>query len=106
MDRGNKLWEGHRMVLPEMRERILANSKAKQPVTRHLTEEAFEQFERRLKYAQCFKKPLLITYLWGDQVEECITFTFRICPGALECELAGGRRKRIQCTDIIELSLL
>lgn len=94
------------MVLPEMRERILENSKDSKPVTRHLTEEALEQFERRIKYAQCFQKPLLITYLWGERVEECITFAFRVVPGTLECELEGGRRKRIQCGDIININLL
>ncbi|MHB8983870.1 MAG: YolD-like family protein [Carboxydocellales bacterium] len=106
MDRGNKLWEGHRMVLPEMRERILENSKAPKPLTRQWTEEALEQLERKLKYAQCFQKPLLVIYLRDDQVEECITFTFRLGPGVLECDLASGRRKKIQCNDIIEVSLL
>lgn len=105
MDRGNKLWEGHRMILPELREKILDNNKEKL-VTRHLTEEALEKFDRRIKYAQQYQKPLLVTYMWGSMVQECITFSFRILRNAIDCDLEGGRRKQIRFEDIINVSLL
>lgn len=93
------------MVLPELRERILDNNKEK-PVIHYPSEETLEQMDRRVKFALKFQKPILITYMWGDMVQECIAFSFRLLPGAIECDLESGGRKRIKTAEILDVAIL
>ncbi|OYD09464.1 YolD-like family protein [Paludifilum halophilum] len=51
MDRGNKLWEGHRMILPEHVEQY-QESRQKQFVPPVLDEQQMEELNRTVRYAK------------------------------------------------------
>jgi len=101
----NKLWEGHRMLLPRMREKILSNNREKISPPQ-LSEEALARIEEKIRFAGHFQKPLLITYYQKNRVEECLAFTFRLQPGILECAFDKGQKLRIKFTDIINVEIL
>lgn len=93
------------MILPEMREKILNNNREKFTVP-ELSEEEINRIEERIKFAQHFQKPLLITYFKDRHCEELITFAFRLLPDALECILAENKKRRISFKQIINVELL
>lgn len=101
----NKLWEGHRMLLPEMREKILRN-KGPKFTPPHLSEEALSRVEELIKFAQHFQKPLLVTYFKDDHPEENVVFSFHLLSGYLECRFDNGKKLAVPFQKIINVELL
>lgn len=97
----NKLWEGHRLMYPEMREMIVVDKKEKvnKPT---LSEEVLELFDEMLTYALKFKRPLLITYFRENKLNECIFFSFKIIGDVLQCD----KGRKINFSEIIDLKLV
>lgn len=61
MQRGNKLWEGSRMILPEHREELLQSDvEYYQPVI--LDEQELEQMNRQILWALEERAPVLLHY--------------------------------------------
>ncbi|HEU4963164.1 MAG TPA: YolD-like family protein [Bacilli bacterium] len=63
MNRGNKLWEGHRMILPEHRARLLERE-IPTFVAPILTEDHLEEIEYRVQEAMQTQQPL--TFVVGE----------------------------------------
>ncbi|MBL0387250.1 YolD-like family protein [Tumebacillus sp. ITR2] len=64
MNRGNKLWEGHRMILPEHRARMLQHE-VESYVVPVLHEDASEDIEYRVQEAMIRRQ--LLTIVVGEQ---------------------------------------
>lgn len=63
MDRGNKLWEGHRMILPEYEEGLRLERKRKsvyRPPDLH--PDVLENIERQIQHSYMDETPIVITY--------------------------------------------
>lgn len=100
----NKLWESHRLILPEFREKFLSSNieKASPPAA----VESLELLENRIKYAIHLKKPILVTYYKNDAIKECIAFSFRLMQNCLECSMEYGQKLQINGSDIIDVGIL
>ncbi len=104
-NRDNKLWEGHRMMYPELRE-IFRESNKEKVSKPQLSDDAMARIEERIKYAMGFKRPILITYYRDYKINECIAFSFRILQGFLECNLEDGKKRKICYFDIIDVKIV
>jgi hypothetical protein len=105
MDRGNKLWESHRMMSPEMREII--QERKKEPIPKPLlSEDYLAELEQRIRYAQGFQKSLLITYYACDQIHELVAFSFRVLQDVVECNFENGRKRKIGFSEIIDVEII
>ncbi|MFC4077831.1 YolD-like family protein [Salinithrix halophila] len=63
LDRGNKLWEGHRMILPEHEERLWKERrKAEAYVPPDLDPDQLAEIGRMIERALLEEEPILITY--------------------------------------------
>lgn len=103
MNRGNKMWEGHRIILPEARGKMIA--KEPELIKRQLTEEELERFDKRIHYAKQLNKPLLITFFGGNMLQECIAFSFWTTSDALGF-YSGRQQKLIPRADIVDIAVL
>lgn len=63
MNRGNKLWESHRMILPEHRARMLERE-VPTYVAPILTDDHLEEIEYRVQEAMHSRKP--VTFVVGE----------------------------------------
>lgn len=63
MDRGNKLWEGHRVILPEHRD-LLFDSRQKQREYQppELAEDEVEEISRLISWSKAQEKPITLIY--------------------------------------------
>ena len=63
MDRGNKLWEGHRVILPEHRD-LLFDSRQKQREFQppELAEDEVEEISRLISWSKAQEKPITLIY--------------------------------------------
>ncbi len=98
--RKNKLWEGHRLYYPEMRELVLEGQKEKVNKP-EMSEDILEQFHQKLLYAINFNRPVIVRYYSCDQIQECIIFSFKIDQGVMICE----NGKKLGCLDIVEVEV-
>lgn len=98
--RNNKLWEGHRLYYPEMRELVIEGQKEKISKP-EVSEERLEQFNETVQYALNFNRPVLVRYYLGEQIKECIVFSFSIDQGVMVCE----NGKKLSCLDIVDLEV-
>jgi hypothetical protein len=98
--RNNKLWEGHRLYYPEMRELVLEGQKEKVSKP-NLSDEQLQQFDTIINYAIAYKRPVLVRYFSGDQIKECVVLSFRLSQDLMIC----GNGKKISCTDIVEIEI-
>jgi hypothetical protein len=92
MYRGNKLWEGHRMILPEHRSRML-EQEAEPYVLPELLEDEREEIQYRILEAMLLKKPLTLVVGETDgehTVEGCVV-AFRSESQSLQIDNEWGR---------------
>ncbi|PRX38916.1 YolD-like protein [Planifilum fimeticola] len=63
MDRGNKMWEGHRVILPEHRDPLLEQRQRKNVYhTPEMADNALEEINRVIEWSRVKKKPIALTY--------------------------------------------
>jgi hypothetical protein len=63
LERGNKLWEGHRMILPEHEERLRRERRRQEEYRPpELDPDALETIGRKIERSCLDKKPVRITY--------------------------------------------
>lgn len=98
--RNNKLWEGHRLYYPEMRELVLEGQKEKISKP-EISEDILDQFNQKLLYAMNFNRPVLVRYYSGEQIKECIVLSFKVDRNVMVCE----NGKKLRCLDIVELEV-
>ena len=102
MSGNNKLWEGHRLIYPEHRDRVM-EANIPQYTVPILAEDELATLDRLINFALNFKKPILIRFLDPvNRVQECIALTLKKGPGYLVC----NRKQKILTEKIIGASLL
>lgn len=63
MDRGNKLWEGHRVILPEHRELLFEHKqKEREYHPPDLAEDQIEKMSRVIERSIVEMRPIVLTY--------------------------------------------
>lgn len=98
--RNNKLWEGHRLYYPEMRDLIIEGQKEKVSKPQ-INEEKLMLFDETIRYALNFNHPLLVSYYSGEQIKECVVLSFKFDKREMVCE----NGKRIKWLDIVDVEL-
>ena len=103
----NKMWEGHRMILPEARDRF-TRSVQKAFARPAWDEQRLEELERLLDEALHAKTPVLLT-LWsaqGPYKREVVVLKKEIKRGGpvLRCRDKADYAVGIACSDILEIT--
>lgn len=63
MDRGNKLWEGHRVILPEHRDLLFERRQKEQEFhLPELTEDQMEEISRLIAWSKIEERAITLTY--------------------------------------------
>jgi len=63
MDRGNKLWEGHRIILPQHRDMLFDNrQKEREFYPPELAEDEIEEISRLISWSKMEEKPITLIY--------------------------------------------
>ncbi|PTX60801.1 YolD-like protein [Melghirimyces profundicolus] len=63
LERGNKLWEGHRMMLPEHEAQLWQERKRKEEYRPpELAPDALEEIGRMIEWSKLEEKPIVVTY--------------------------------------------
>lgn len=102
MSENNKLWEGHRLIYPDYRDKVM-ESGVPQYTVPALDEDALAVLDRLISFALNFKKPILIRFLDpANRVKECIALTLKTGSGFLIC----NKKQKILLEKIIGASLL
>jgi hypothetical protein len=79
MDRGNKLWEGHRLLLPQHRDLILEEKqKAKEYHPPELAADELEALDRAIRWSRAKKKPIVLTYASKHGPKRCTGFVLNV----------------------------
>jgi YolD-like protein len=68
MDRGNKMWEGHRIILPRHRDLVMdRKQREKEYHPPELAEDELEAISRVIGWSMVVKKSIILTYAnkWG-----------------------------------------
>lgn len=96
LERGNKLWEGHRMILPQHEEQLwLERQKEKEYRPPVLAEDALEEINRLIERSYMEDQPIEVTYatLYGPR--KYIGFVMRIDPVGRWLLLQNGEDKEL-----------
>lgn len=102
MSENNKLWEGHRLIYPDYRDKVLEASVPYYTVPL-LDEDELAALDRIIKFAMDFQKPILIRFLDPvNRVQECIAFSLKKGPGYFMC----NQNKKILFEKIVGANLL
>lgn len=102
MSENNKLWEGHRLIYPDYRDKVM-ESGIPQYTAPTLDENELAVLDRLISFALNFNKPILIRFLDpANRVRECIALTLKTGPGFLLC----NKKQKILFEKIIGASLL
>ncbi len=81
MDRGNKLWEGHRLLLPQHRDLIWEEKqKAKEYQPPELAADELEALDRMIRWSRTKKKPIILTYASKYGPKRCIGYVLNVHP--------------------------
>lgn len=105
LDRGNKLWVGHRIILPE-HEALLHEQERKQKVFQppELDEDYLEEMEYIMQRALYEDMAVIATYATTYGPEEYCGFITRVNPHEKWLEIANGDdRKIIRFKDLLKL---
>ena len=90
MNRGNKLWVGHRMILPQYAEALQEKEKKEEP-PREFDEQWKEELDRVLEEAKERQLPLRITVQKGTESSIIIGVFEGVDPGLRRMQ-SGQRR--------------
>ncbi len=102
MSENNKLWEGHRLIYPEYRDKVM-EAGAPCYTAYFMDEDELTALDRIISFALNFEKPVLIRFLdAANRVQECIALTLKKGPGFLVC----NKKQKVFFEKIIGASLL
>ena len=96
MDRGNKLWEGHRLLLPHHRDLIREErQKTEEYQPPELATDELEELDRMIRWSRAKKKPIVLTYASKYGPKRCTGYILNI--NLLEgwLILENGEEKRL-----------
>lgn len=96
MDRGNKLWEGHRLLLPQHRDLLREETQRKkeyQPP--ELATDELESLDRMIQWSQVKKKPIILTYASKYGPKRCDGYVLNVNPIEGWLILQKGEEKRM-----------
>ncbi|MFS8512627.1 MAG: YolD-like family protein [Planifilum fulgidum] len=96
MDRGNKLWEGHRLLLPQHRDLILEEKqKAKEYHPPELAADELEALDRTIRWSRAKKRPIVLTYASKYGPKRCtgVVLNINLLEGWII--LQSGEEKRL-----------
>jgi hypothetical protein len=81
MDRGNKLYEGHRVILPEHRDLVL-DQKRKEQVYHplELADDELDEIGLVIEWSRVKKKPIVLTYASKYGPKRCVGTVMRVDP--------------------------
>jgi len=81
MDRGNKMWEGHRVILPEHRG-LLLEQKRKEKVYHppELADDALEEINRLIEWSRVKKKTIALTYASKNGPKRFVGYVMHVDP--------------------------
>lgn len=96
MDRGNKMWEGHRVILPEHRDPLL-EQKRKEKVYHppELADDALEEINRLIEWSRVKKKPIMLTYASKYGPKRCTGYVVSVNPIERWLVIRNGEDKRM-----------
>lgn len=96
LERGNKLWEGHRMILPQQEERLWQERKRQEeyrpPV---LEEDALEEINRVIRWSWMEAQPIQVTYGSKYGERKYIGYVMRLDPVERWLILRNGEDKEL-----------
>ncbi|MGI6126143.1 MAG: YolD-like family protein [Planifilum sp.] len=96
MDRGNKLWEGHRILLPQHRDLIWEErQREKEYQPPELAADALETLDRVIRWSRMKKKPIILTYASKYGPKRCIGYVLNIHPIEGWLILQQGEERRM-----------
>ncbi len=96
MDRGNKLWEGHRILLPQHRDLIWEErQREKEYQPPELAADALETLDRVIRWSRMKKKPIILTYASKYGPKRCtgVVLNINLLEGWII--LQSGEEKRL-----------
>lgn len=96
MDRGNKMWVGHRVILPEHRD-LLLEQKHKEQVYHppELANDALEEINRLIDWSRVKKKPIVLTYASKYGPKRCVGYVTRLEPIERWLVIQNGEDRRM-----------
>lgn len=96
LERGNKLWEGHRMILPEYEEELWRERKKKEEYRPpELDPDALEEIARMIEWSMTEEEPVEITYASKHGPKTYIGHVVRIDPVERWLIMRNGREKEM-----------
>lgn len=94
MERGNKLWESHRMILPEHEEVLWqARQREKEYRMPELEEDALQEISRWIEWSYLEEQPILLTVAGKYVPRKFIGYVTRIDPVERVVLLKNGEEK-------------
>jgi hypothetical protein len=96
MDRGNKMWVGHRVILPEHRDLVL-EQKQKEKVYQlpELAVDALEEINRLIEWSRVKKKPIVLTYASKYGPKRCAGYVMSVNSIERWLVIQNGEDKRL-----------
>jgi YolD-like protein len=104
MDRGNKMWEGHRLLLPQHRDLIREEKqKVREYRPPELAADELEALDRVIQWSRVKKKPIVLTYASKYGPKRCAGCVVHVNPIERWLVIQTGEEKRlIPLSKIIE----
>lgn len=109
LQRGNKLWEGSRMFLPQHKQALLDRKKEQQKIKRpELDEQELEELNRILYIALAKKVPVKLTYYQDGDFAELIGYVDHFFEIRKELRIIDSSEqiRILETNDIIQLSIV
>lgn len=103
--RGNLLWEGSRMFLPEHREMVEQQRQREQEYKQpELAVDQWEEMDYLLQEALAKEKPLLITYATRYAPKQFCGFVEKVDPWRKQLILANGKQtKKVYFSQLVAM---
>lgn len=101
----NKLWEGHRVIYPELRDLVMEENrlKASRP---NPSEEYLSEMESILFNAAESQQQVLIKYYHAEAIKELVTSDFKVLKGKITCIAVNGKILSIGCRNLISVNII
>jgi len=81
MDRGNKLWVGHRVILPQHRDLVLEQKQREREYhPPELAADTLEEIGRVIEWSKVKKQPIAVTYASKYGPKRCVGYVTRLDP--------------------------
>ncbi|WP_044642169.1 YolD-like family protein [Risungbinella massiliensis] len=96
LHRGNLLWEGSRMFLPEHREMLMEQRQKKREYQApELSEDQWEEMSYLLQEALAEGRPLLVTYATRYAPEQFCGFVEKVDQWRQQIQICNGEQEKV-----------